>query len=145
MSIEANKAIVQRIHDELNRGNRGIVDELYDPGYVSHVSGRSGDLAGYKTYLATHRAAFPDWHTTLEALFGEGDLVVARVRKRGTHAGAWQHRSMGHLAPTHRVVESTRIIIRRLSQGRVVESWVNADHLGMLHQVGAIRMPDGAS
>jgi predicted ester cyclase len=138
MSSEDNKAIVRRIHDEINRGNLAIVDELYAPDYLSHVGHRTGGLPEYKEYLASHRAAFPDWHTTIEDLMADGDKVVARVSEHGSHKGEWRHRYLGRIAPTHKAVNSTRIIIRRIRNGKVVESWINADHLGMLHQVGAL-------
>jgi predicted ester cyclase len=138
MSIEENKAIVRRINDELNQGRLKIIDEFYELAYVSHIGSRSSDLKGYKTYVANHHAAFPDWHTTIEDLFADGDYVIARIIERGTHKAPWKHHSMGRLEPTHKVVESSRIIIRRFRNGKVAESWINADHLGMLHQVGAI-------
>jgi predicted ester cyclase len=83
MSIADNKAIVRRIHDQLNHGHFEIVDELYAPNYVSHTR----DLLGYKADLASHRTAFPDWHTTIESLLGEGDIVISRVSERGTQRG----------------------------------------------------------
>ena len=138
MSSEDNKAIVRRIHEEINRGNLGIVEELYAVGFVSHVGDRTGGLLEYKEYLTAHRAAFPDWHTTIDDLVAEGDTVVTRVSERGSHKGEWRHYYVGRIAPTHRAVSCTRIIIRRIRNGKVVESWINADHLGMLHQVGAL-------
>lgn len=138
MSTEESRTIVRRIHDELNKANLAIVDELYALDYVSHVGGRTGGLREYKEYLYTHRSAFPDWHTTLDEILAEGDLVVVRVTERGTHLGEWHHRHVGRIAATGKPVASTRMIIRRIKNGKVVESWVNADHLGMLQQVGAI-------
>jgi len=132
---EANKAIVRRIHDELNKNNLAIVDKLYSPDYVSHVGKHMGGLREYKEYLHAHRQAFPDWVTSIEDLMAEGDRVIARISEQGTHKGELRHRSMGHLAPTHKMVNSSRVIIRRIKDGRVVESWIHADHLGILHQL----------
>lgn len=132
---EANKAIVRRIHDELNRNNLQIVDELYSPDYVSHVGNRTSGLKEYKEYLQTHRQAFPDWETSIEEIIAEGDKVVTRISERGTHRGELRHHSMGHHPPTHKPVNSTRTIIRRIDGGKVVESWVHADHLGILNQI----------
>jgi predicted ester cyclase len=132
---EANKAIVRRIHDELNRNNLAIVDELYSPDYVSHVGKRKGGLREYKEYLEAHQQAFPDWTTSIKDLMAEGDRVIARISEQGTHKGELRHRSMGHLAPTHKMVDSSRVIIRRIMHGKVVESWIHADHLGILHQL----------
>src|SRR5438552_2429118 len=84
---EGNKAIVRRIHDELNKGNLQIVDELYAPGYVSHVGHRTSGLREYKEYLRTHREAFPDWQTSIEDILADGDKVITRIHERGTHRG----------------------------------------------------------
>jgi predicted ester cyclase len=77
-------------------------------------------------------------HIGIDDLVAEGDTVVTRVSERGSHKGEWRHYYVGRIAPTHRAVSCTRIIIRRIRNGKVVESWINADHLGMLHQVGAL-------
>jgi predicted ester cyclase len=135
MSQEENKAIVRRIHAELNKGNVAIVDELYSPDYVSHVGNRTSGLGEYKEYLQAHYEAFPDWQTKIDQIFADGDTVVVRVRDRGTHKGHMQHHQMGHRAATQKRVNSTRTIIRRIRDGKVVESWINADHLGILQQV----------
>jgi len=135
MSAEMNKAIVRRIHEELNRGNLKIVEELYAPNYVSHVGSQTGGIREYQEYLVSHRVAFPDWHTTIEEILAVDDLVVTRVSERGTHRGEWHHRHVGRIAPTQRTVAANRIIIRRIAGGRVAEAWVSADHLGVLTQV----------
>ena len=133
--IETNKAVVRRIHDELNKGNLSIVDELYAPDYVSHVGNRTSGLPEYVEYLRLHRRAFPDWHTTIDQLFADGDTVIALVREHGTHQGPLRHHAMGEKPPTHKRVNSTRTIIRKLRNGKVVESWIHADHLGILKQL----------
>jgi predicted ester cyclase len=97
------------------------------PDYVGHIGARLSDRDGFKANLTRHRAAFPDWQST----------VIARISERGTHRGAWKHPVMGHLDATNRFTKSTRIIIRWIEYGKVEESWLNADHLGMLQQVGA--------
>ena len=40
--------------------------------------------------------------------------------------------------PTGRPVTTTGIAIDRLAEGKVAESWVNVDALGLLRQIGAI-------
>ncbi len=146
MSADEKKAIVRRIHDELNQGNLRIVEELYAPDYVSHVGNQIGGLREYKEYLVSHRKAFPDWQTTIEEILAVEDLVVTRISERGTHLGEWNHRHVGKVAATDRAVSASRIIIRRIANGRVAESWISADHLGLLTQVvGAIQTASGAA
>jgi len=72
------------------------------------------------------------------------DKVVHRFTLRGTHSGSF----MG-IPPTGRVVTTSGIVIDRLADGKVVESWVSLDALNLMRQLGAAptlgRTPDGPS
>jgi steroid delta-isomerase-like uncharacterized protein len=136
MSTEDNKAIVLRNYEELNKGNLGIVDELYATNYVGHTAGLPEPVRGreaLKPLLAAYFTAFPDLHETPEDLIAEGDKVAIRVTYRGTHKGDFQG-----LPPTGRQVQFTSIDIYRLAGGKIVEQWVEFDGPGMLQQLGVI-------
>jgi steroid delta-isomerase-like uncharacterized protein len=78
-------------------------------------------------------SAFPDAHTTIEEMVGEGDLVAKRWTYRGTHKGEF----MG-IPATDKKIEMTAITIYRISGGKVAECWWNYDSLGMMQQIGVI-------
>ena len=80
--------------------------------------------------------AFPDLQGTLEDMVGEKDKVASRLRWRGTHQGEL----MG-VPPSGKQVDFTMLEINRISEGKIVEGWVNFDALGMLQQIGAIPEP----
>jgi len=133
---DANKRVVRRFIDEVfNHGNLSALRELIAPEHVSHeLIGDHYGPEGVRIDAAEYRAAFPDLHIEIEDLVGEGDRVVRRFTATGTHTGPF----MG-VAATGRAVVVTGIGIDRVVDGKLIESWVHLDALGLLRQIGAIR------
>jgi predicted ester cyclase len=71
-----------------------------------------------------------------EFLIVEGDLVVIRETYRLTHQGEFQG-----LPPTGKDVSVTGTEIYRIVDGKFVEQWVEADMLGLMHQLGILPTP----
>ena len=135
MSTNENKTLVARfIEQAFNQGNLAAIDALVAPDFVNHAAGLQDAHGpeGMKDFVTTYRTAFPDYACTIEAQIAEGDLVVTRWTVRGTHQGAL----MG-LAPTDQRVTLPGIVIDRIANGRLVETWLEADVLGLLQQLGA--------
>ncbi len=142
MSLEENKAIELRFHEEVvNKGNLAIIDELVAANFVQHDAppGLSADREGMKQFFAMAHSAFPDFHSTLEDMFAEGDKVVQRFTARGTHKGEW----MG-IAPTGKQITISGIAIHRITDGKIVEGWTSMDMLGALQQLGVVPPPGQA-
>ncbi len=142
MSVEENKVIELRFFEEVvNKGNLAVIDELVAPNFVQHDAppGITADREGMKQFFAMHLSAFPDFHSTLEDMFAEGDKVVQRFTARGTHKGEF----MG-IPPTDKQVTITGIAIHRITGGKIVEDWTNMDMLGAMQQLGVIPPPGQA-
>src|SRR5919201_2483348 len=138
MSAEENKALVRRLYEECNKGKEAgiaVLDELVAPDYVWHGAppSVSPDRAGWRQLRTAFYTAFPDLHATVEDLIAEGDKVAYRITGRGTHQGEF----MG-IPPTGKQIRWTGIEIDRIKDGKVVESWPNADNLGLMQQLGVI-------
>jgi predicted ester cyclase len=136
MSPEENKAIVRRWFEETDKGNDGIVDELCAPDYVDHnppLPGMGDGRAGVHRGNGALRAAFPDTAHTILAQVAEGDMVVTRLRGRGTFTGE----CLG-IPPNGRVIELEGITIHRLVDGKLVEHWAQTDQLSLMQQLGVI-------
>ena len=58
--------------------------------------------------------------------------MITRVTGQGTHGGMWMQ-----IEPTGAFVKVNGIDIDRVSDGRIVEHWAEADTVGMLAQMGA--------
>ncbi len=139
MSLEENKAIERRFFEEVvNNGELAVIDELFAANFVDHsaLPGTAADREGTKQFFAMAHSAFPDFHSTLEDMFAEGDKVVQRFTARGTHKGEF----MG-IPPTGKQVTITGIAIHRITGGKIVENWVSMDMLGALQQLGVVPPP----
>jgi steroid delta-isomerase-like uncharacterized protein len=133
--VQENKAIVARFFEEAwNQGNLAALAELGSPDCVVHDHFMPEDIhgyAGFERYITMFRTAFPDVHFTLQAQIGEDDLVATRWSATGTFIGPL----MG-FAPTGTAGEVSGITIMRFAAGKVVETWVERDDLGMLKAMG---------
>jgi steroid delta-isomerase-like uncharacterized protein len=133
VSIEANKAVVMRVVEEMwNRGDAAAVEELIAPGMVEHGafgSGTGGREAARDT-IGRFRAAFPDLVLEAEQLIAEGDQVVLHWVGRGTHEGEF----MG-IPPSGIAVTARGLDIYRIAEGQVVEHWGYPDVPGLMAQL----------
>jgi len=138
-----NKVIVRRYFEEgWNQRKPAIMDELIAIDAIDHDPANPGvspGPKGQKELLAKYTSAFPDTKFTLGDLIGDGDLVAVRWTVRGTHRGELQG-----IAPTGRQVNLTGIMIARIANGKIAETWSNWDALGMLQQLGVAARAEGA-
>ena len=131
-----NKALVAEFIDALfTNGDLDAVDRYLAPDFVNHdpFPGFAPDREGLRQTAQVFRQAFPDWHSQLEALIAEDDLVAERFTARGTHRGE----IMG-VAPTGREVVLAGINIFRVQDSKLVERWGRTDDLGFLQQLGMV-------
>jgi predicted ester cyclase len=66
----------------------------------------------------------------------EGDRVVSRLTFRGSHTG-----DLMGIPPTGKSVTISEIIIDRVADGKIVESWRLFDQMAMMQQMGLIPAP----
>ena len=123
MSGEENKAVSNRVAEAICKGDLGAFDELMAPELAER----------FKQNIAEIRRAFPDYAGANVDQISEGDRVANRFVFLGTHLGEF----MG-VTPTGRRVEFVGNSIDRIVDGRIVESWVEVDWLGVLQQLGAV-------
>ena len=131
-----NKALVLRyITEVLNKGNTALTDELIAPGFLGHdpVGPDVHGPDGVKQHHATYRAAFPDLQLTVEEIVAEDDVVVWRWTAHGTHLG-----EILGVAPTRKQATATGTVTFHVADGKLQETWINWDALGLLRQLGAL-------
>ncbi len=135
MSVEENKALVQRFVEEFwNKGITAAADELMIADATIVLPGRGQvDKPTFKAFATTLRAAFPDWHSTLEVLIAEGDRVGEQWTGRGTHQGVFQG-----IAPTGKKVIVPGFVFYRVTSGRIGEFRGLFDGLSMMQQLGVM-------
>lgn len=138
MSTEENKAIVRRMVEEWNKGNRAVWDEIMAPDCVYRLSnGKSATAQEMKQFVQELERAFPDHHLTIEGLIAEGDKVVALYTDSGTMKGSF----MGMEATGKRFTVPA-IEIYRFAGGKIVEAWEARDMGTMMQQLGVTPPPE---
>jgi predicted ester cyclase len=135
MSIEENKANARRVVEEgINQNNVDSIAGIFVTDYIEHqpqAPGTPTGLEGFKHFLTTFRAAFPDFHYTVDDTIAEGDTVVQRLTGYGT-----MHGSLAGMPPTGQAAAWSEIHISRFKEGKIVEHWGLVDQLGMMQQLG---------
>jgi steroid delta-isomerase-like uncharacterized protein len=128
---DQNKELIRRWIAFANTGFPGALDEYIAGDYVGHLPGfPDQDRAELERLERAFVKAFPDTKHSIEDLFAEGDRVVLRVISRGTHLGQFEG-----IAATGRRVEFTGMVIYRISNGRIAESWGEMDFARLMRQL----------
>jgi predicted ester cyclase len=134
-TTEQNKQIVSEFITALfTDGDLTAVDRYLDPSFDNHdapMPGLPDGPEGMRTAAEMFRKAFPDWHSNVQHLIAEGDLVAEHFTAQGTHQGS----VMGE-TPTGGEVRPHGMQIFRISGGKIVERWGVLDQLGLLQQLG---------
>ena len=137
MPAEQNKAALRRIYEEVfNKGNLAVVDEVVTAEWIYRGAGgmELKGPAGFKEFVKTYRAAFPDLHLTAEDMVAEGEKVAHRITFRGTNTGEF----MG-MPPTGKQITVGVATISHFAGGREAETWQFADTASMYEQLGVAR------
>jgi steroid delta-isomerase-like uncharacterized protein len=137
MSTEQNKALIVRLVEELfNRGNVGIVGEIFAPDFIENEQlppGIPTGREGVKVLTTALRTAFPDFKATINDILADGDKVVIRMTWSGTQKGEF----MG-VPASGKHVSFGVIDIIRIANGKFVEHWGQMDSMSLMQQLGAI-------
>lgn len=131
-----NAAIVRRFADEvITRGEIERAGEFAWEDVVEQVPlpGQGPGLEGLKDILRAMRAGFPDLVFAIEEQISEGDKVASRFTWTGTHKGAF----LG-IPATGKPVRVWGIVIDRLVEGRIKETRIIMDTMGMMAQMGVV-------
>jgi predicted ester cyclase len=129
---------------------RGFVDEVITDGNIEAASnyawedvvelvpfpGQGPGLEGLKDVIGAMRTGFPDIVFCIQEQIAEDDKVASRFEWTGTHNGEF----LG-VAPTGLPVRVWGIVIDRLVDGRIKETRIIMDTLGLMAQLGVFPPP----
>jgi steroid delta-isomerase-like uncharacterized protein len=131
------KTIVRRLYDEVwNKRRLELVNELISPSHAlndPHLAGSAVGPEAYKRVLTQFIAAFPDLRFTVEDIIAEKDKVVVAWVITGTHK-----REFRGIAATNKKVSVEGITINHVAKGKIIDSDVSLDYLGLFQQLGAV-------
>lgn len=131
-----NASIVRQFIEEvINRGDVDGAGRFVWEDVVEQVPfpGQGPGLSGLQDVLRGMRAAFPDMLWTVDEQLSEGDRVLTRFTWTGTQDGAF----LG-VPPTARRVTVWGMVIDRLVEGRIKDTRILMDTLGLMMQLGAV-------
>jgi steroid delta-isomerase-like uncharacterized protein len=138
MSVEHNKAVVERFFEEVfNNKKVELLDELVASDVIDHnkiIFAQPGGPGGVAEGIRMLLGAFPDLSAVVERLVGEEDYVVAQVRMAGTNTGPYPRVP----EPTGRRTEWDSMLMFRMEDGKIAELWGTSDRMGMLTQLGIL-------
>ena len=123
MSAQENKSLSNRVAQAISVGDLDALDELMAPELAEE----------FKRDVTEIRRAFPDYAGTNVDQIAEGEKVANRFVFLGTHLGEFEG-----VTPTGKRVEFIGHSIDRVVEGKIVESWVEVDMLGVMQQLGAV-------
>ncbi len=144
MLSETNKTVSRRFFEEVfGKGKLNVLDEIVAKDHINSGPGNPPELApgieGTKQLVTMYRNAFPDLHFTIDEQIAEGDKVVTRWTGHGTNKG-----ELLGMPATGKSSTVTGIVIDRIANGKIAESWGIFDQFGMMQQLGVIPMPETA-
>jgi steroid delta-isomerase-like uncharacterized protein len=125
-----NKDLIRRWIDFSNAGFVGSLDAFIAADYIGHLGAVAIGRNELERLEREFCRAFPDAHHVVEDLIAEGDRVVLRTTARGTHRSEFER-----IAPTDRAVEFTGLVVYRIRDGKIVESWGEIDFLRLIREL----------
>jgi len=138
----ANKEVIRAfIEDVLNQGRFDRMNDLVFENFIEldPLPGQQQGREGLKAVLMQFRSAFPDIHWDISEQISEGEKVVTRFTWTGSHRDTF----LG-IPATGRHVEVKGVVIDRLEAGKMADSRILMDTLGLLQQLGALPSPPAA-
>jgi steroid delta-isomerase-like uncharacterized protein len=141
MAADETRTLVGRYLELFNSDALEAVGDLVAVDYLLHgAAGAAIDVQGvdgFKRRVAGLRAAFPDYHATVDAVIVEGDTAAVRYSGQGTHKGPFRG-----LTPTSKQISYSGMFFLRIAANRIAEEWLCWDALGVMQQLGAL--PSGS-
>ncbi len=133
---EHAKIIARRLREELiSTGNMALAEELLAPDFRYYGPPSLGpdplDRETFKQLVSAYRQAFPDLRETVEEQLVAGDRVVQFTTSQGTFMG-----DMMGMSPTGKAYTVPGIEVVRVVDGRIAETRIMFDSLGMVQQTG---------
>jgi steroid delta-isomerase-like uncharacterized protein len=139
LTTQENAALVCRfVKEVITQGDINSAARFVWEDVVEQVPfpGQGPGLEGLKDVLRGMRSAFPDLDFSIEEQISERDKVASRFEWTGTHTGQF----LG-VPATGRKVRVWGIVIDRLEEGRIKETRIIMDTLGLMIQLGVFPPP----
>jgi steroid delta-isomerase-like uncharacterized protein len=140
MSKEQNIAAELR-YAEAAMGDFRAFYDVVAPDSVDHdaAPGQGPGAEGFEHFFKELYAAFPDLQFVREQVVADEDSVALAYTVTGTQHGVF----LG-FPPTGKRMKVRGVQISKFANGKLVERWGSSDQLGMLQQLGLVRLPESS-
>lgn len=134
---EQNKALIRRIHAEVSKGNLEIFDEVLSPDYVRHCQAMPPGLQEihgtetFKAFVADFVNAVSNCKDEIDFIIADSNMVAYVTTTTGVQTGP-----MGDLPASGKEFMLKNIVIQRIEDGKVAETWISWDNVALLTQLG---------
>lgn len=138
-TLKQNRQLVRRfVEDVFNGREYDALEEFWASDYVQHGPGHGVEMDRdtAREHMEMIHSAFPDVDCVEEACVCEGDWVASHYTYRGTHEGEFNG-----IEPTGIEAEIGGMVLNRIEDGRIAESWVYPDFMSLMEQLGAFEAP----
>jgi len=137
MNMKEIKSVSRRlIEDVFNQGRYEEIEDLLAREFVVHSGGTDQGREEFAGMIRAYRGGLPDYHCTIDDQIAEGDRVATRWTVRGTQTAV-----LIGIPATGRQVILTGVAIDRVADGKIVETWLEADVQTMLQDLGVVPIP----
>lgn len=133
--IRCNIDTVLRFFEGTHSGNLDVIDETVDPDIVTHGFPGGFDPASrveYRAFFETVERLWPDMSFDIETMVADEHHVAVRFTIEGTHSSD----ALGVPASGRRV-RFAGMVLYRMKDGRIAETWLHPDNMAIMEQIGA--------
>jgi predicted ester cyclase len=133
--IEQNRATVTKFLDGTHSGRLEVIDETVAEDLVTHgfPGGNPASREQYKQWFMGFQSGFSIVGFETLAMVADEEKVAVRWRFTVDHSGKF-----AGVEATGRRIAFDGMVLYRLENGLIVETWLHINELSLLQQVGAI-------
>jgi len=130
-----NKQLALDHFKRINEGDIAGAATLLAEDCVNHAAlPEAQGRKGFEMIINKVRTAFPDMRHSVEDVLADGDRVVVRTIATGTQTGPFTFIRLEG-PPSGKPVKFEQIHILRFAGGKIVEHWMEQDHLAFMRQL----------
>ena len=129
----ANLDAVQRFYEEFAAGSTTVILDVHAPTITMHYAGSAEDVPALALSddLNAIKAGIPSLHAEVHDMWAAGDYVFTELTWAGTQTG-----DLFGIPATGNPIVHNGIVVRRLEDGKIVESWEIWDDLTLMAEFG---------
>lgn len=131
---EQNKALVERLIEEFNKGNVETWRELCAPEFAYYQPSETTEPMSLEQTIAAFQMLYPafsDYSWNILELIAKGDKVIARTTFTGTHDGEYRG-----IPATGNKIRLSIISIFQFEDGKWIETREEEDSMSLMRQFG---------